>query len=178
MEPLRSPLSRGGRRTGIPRARSTDVIQYRPFAPSGRRGNHAHDISRVVMHHSISRLCGHQPVASEGDFDPRPVTANRIPSSASQPGSGGVERIRVRTTIEGEPRNRPLSKQRADPLRGAGAGGQPGTVKPTQWGLDLMGCNWPRVARLEPVPDNLSRFVERTLLLRLYHFIYARLRPP
>ena len=38
--------SRAGRRTGIPRGRSTDVIQYRPFALSGRRGNHARHIPR------------------------------------------------------------------------------------------------------------------------------------
>lgn len=83
---------------------------------------------------------------------------------------GGVERIRVRTTIEGnQGTDLYLSNEQTRFAVRVPVGSQ-GTVQIDAVGLDLMGCKLATGSLTEPVPDNLSRFVERTLVLSSLSF--------
>jgi len=82
----------------------------------------------------------------------------------------GVERIRVRTTIS-ETRGTDvfLDKDLTRFALRVPVGSQ-GNVQIDAVGLDAMGCKLATGSLTEPVPDNLSRFVERTLVLSSLSF--------
>lgn len=77
----------------------------------------------------------------------------------------GVERIRVRTTIDGSVgTDIYVNKDQTRFVVRVPASSQ-GTVDLDVIALDLMGCKRATGSLTEPVPGNLSRFVERTLEL-------------
>lgn len=77
----------------------------------------------------------------------------------------GVERIRVRTTL-GETRGMDIFLDRnQDRFAVRVPVGSQGSVQLDADGLDSMGCKLAMGSLTEPVPDNLSRFVERALVL-------------
>ena len=79
----------------------------------------------------------------------------------------GVERIRVKTTIEGTVgEDIFLAKDQTRFAVRVPASSQ-GTVHLVAEGLDATDCKLVRGMLDEPVPDNLSRFIERTLELSL-----------
>ena len=99
-----------------------------------------HDISRVVMHHSISRLCGHQPVARSGDFDLGLTADQESLVSLCSPGRWSRTYPGTHDFIEGnqgtdlyQATSRPAPRCRV-PV------GSQGTVQIDAVGLDLMGC--------------------------------------
>jgi hypothetical protein len=75
----------------------------------------------------------------------------------------GVERIRVRTTVDGaRGTDIFLNKDQTRFVVRMPTGSQ-GTVQLDATGLDVVDCALAKGRLTEPVPDNLSRFVERTL---------------
>lgn len=82
----------------------------------------------------------------------------------------GVERVRLRTTV-GETRGTDifLDKTLTRFALRVPVGSQ-GTVQIDAVGLDVMGCKLATGSLTELVPDNLSRFVERTLVLSSLSF--------
>ena len=89
----------------------------------------------------------------------------------------GVERIRVRTTLEGTVgTDISLNKDQTRFAVRLPADSQ-GTVRFDAIGLDLMGCKLAKRSLTEKVPDNISRFVELPLVLSLLSFHVCVLEP-
>jgi hypothetical protein len=77
----------------------------------------------------------------------------------------GAERIRVRTTIEGTLGTDIFLNKDLSRFAVRVPAGSQGTVQLDASGLDLLGCKLATGTLNEPVPDNLNRFVERTIVL-------------
>lgn len=77
----------------------------------------------------------------------------------------GVERIRVRPTVDSTVGSDIFVNKDQDRFVVRVPASSQGTVKLDATGLDLMGCKLATGSLMEPVPNTLSHFVERTLVL-------------
>lgn len=89
----------------------------------------------------------------------------------------GVERLRVRTTLEGTLGTSFFVEKDQSRFVVRVPVGSQGTMQIDGTGLDPMGCKLATGSLTEPVPDNLNRFVERVLVLSSLSFHVCQFAP-